>query len=267
MPSNPEAEISEEERNAYKVPPVTVCWWCETSGKLTEEHKFKKSDLKILQESGDLTWGDGTHSKPVVNISKAKIVRFRKSLCAKCNGARSQPFDFAYEQFSNFVLPKMDNLWKTTKLNLSDVYGKNWKDQSTDLARYVIKHAGCRMNHEGYPIPPSFRAFLSGETPLGDAHIVLIRHSSIVNKFQQELENGIEVQGCFMDPAGGELKPSTKRMVSYWSTLTVGYFGFYYYWSEDDENFAQYKSFYEFERPPVYYHPDQTCSVWFPPSF
>jgi hypothetical protein len=72
----------------------------------TREHKYKRTDLDAMGSDGELTWG-GDPDRPYVVKSHRRdpAVRFVKSLCAPCNNARSQPFDRAYDIYSNYVRP------------------------------------------------------------------------------------------------------------------------------------------------------------------
>lgn len=76
--------------------------WCGDAAS-SREHKWKKSEIKALygpagSQHYSLLWigEDGNHRN--VQGPDSDLMKFEKSLCAKCNNSRSQPFDLSYDQ-------------------------------------------------------------------------------------------------------------------------------------------------------------------------
>lgn len=153
--------IPDSERTRYpllqQTPPIITivdsvaagrCWWCGGTGE-TQEHRIKRSDLTA--EFG-ARW-----SEPLVHLRSgeppgriqspdSQRVRFRsKSLCAKCNNELSQPFDEAYSELVGFALAHTDSLTEALRLDLPRIWGCEWREQSLNVARYVVKHAFCQI--------------------------------------------------------------------------------------------------------------------------
>ncbi len=77
----------------------TSCWICKGPAD-SSEHKFKKTDLITLHGEGPyvkdkelLHLKDGVIRK--IHGPNARIVKYEKSLCQRCNDTFSQPFDYA----------------------------------------------------------------------------------------------------------------------------------------------------------------------------
>ena len=168
-----DAVLSGDALEPYRAPVPASCWWCGSRGPLTHEHKFKKSDLNRMQNPSGLVWG-GNEVRPVKSVRKSADVRFTASLCAKCNNEVSQPFDCAYQIFSDFVWGRSE-LWDSARIDWFEVYGQDWEYRTLDLARYIVKHLGCRLVHDGFSVPPSVVAFLDGVPTIADVALVLIK--------------------------------------------------------------------------------------------
>lgn len=150
-----------------------LCWWCGAIA-TTSEHKYKRSDLRLLGGSGQVHWGtDPSQPFLVRSTRKDPLVRFSKSLCANCNNARSQPFDRAYDIFRDYVWANLDLLWYQDGLDMRAIYGPKWLEQEFNLARYFVKHFGCRLVDEGVPPPHELAQFLDGAPSIPGVHLAL----------------------------------------------------------------------------------------------
>lgn len=79
-----------------------------------------------------------------------------------CNGAGSQPFDVAYDQFNEFIRANESAVLRDQRIHLPDV----WTDWSTSFGNYLpylAKHIGCRIAEAGFEVPPTLIAFLDGK--------------------------------------------------------------------------------------------------------
>ncbi len=87
----------------YKRRQPGTCWWCGATAN-SREHKFKRSDLARMRGPKGLIWGDSTgESRAVRSDRRSSLVKFEANLCSTCNNARSQPFDRAYDEFSDYA--------------------------------------------------------------------------------------------------------------------------------------------------------------------
>lgn len=146
-----------------------ACWWCGAPAD-SREHKLKRSD--IVREYGDppyagqrtLTYFSNS-AKHDFSGPKSPLVKFAPSLCASCNGTRSQPFDRAWDALGAHLVEEEEAILASGALDPEAVYGEAWKEEELNLARYVVKHMVCRIVQELSPparIDPALIAFLDG---------------------------------------------------------------------------------------------------------
>lgn len=237
--------LSGEDLDPYRVPELTACWWCGRPGPLTHEHKFKKSDLvRMWDIGGGLVWGDGTTVRPVKSARKSRDVRFDPGLCSSCNNDRSQPFDQAYQAFSDYVWDHPD-LRSATHLDMALIYGTDWPVGVRNLARYVAKHIGSRMAHDRFPVPPSLGAFLDGAPYADDVQMVLFKSRDHYRFYVQAGRDDLDGRGLWIAPAQGRVSPSLGRLTLYSSSLIVGFIGVFYRWEQQPNGLDP---FYDYQR-------------------
>lgn len=147
-----------------------ACWWCHAPAD-SREHKLKRSD--IVREYGTppytgqrtLTYFSSNKHKQDFSGPKSPLVKFAPSLCAPCNGARSQPFDRAWDILGAHLDEDEQAILAASALDLQTVYGDAWEEEAMNLARYVVKHMVCRIVQELPPparIDPALIEFLDG---------------------------------------------------------------------------------------------------------
>lgn len=156
-----------------------MCWWCRASPATTGEHKYKASDLGRMMDGDALVWFDDVggmrhlNGRGAIKRDRHGVVKFRKSLCAPCNNARSQPFDLAYEKFSNYI-DAHPEMRQQEGIDFTALFGTPWRGELLNLARYYVKHFGCQMVQQGIVVPDSLRAFLDGSEDMPDVHMGLV---------------------------------------------------------------------------------------------
>lgn len=221
------------ELDPYKSAPPTSCWWCGSTAPLTQEHKFKKTDLLRMLDEDGLMRGDGDAVHKIRSVAKSPGVRFRHSLCAKCNNERSQPFDYAYDAFSEYLWSNQAPLWRKRHLDLREVYSEDWKLHSLHLARYVAKHMACRMVNDGYEVPPGVVPFLEGAPVLNAVQMVLTKNRDLHRLYRLGGKEAVDLRGLWLGAAFGGVSRSRQRLTVYASSLSVGHVGVFYRWDED----------------------------------
>jgi hypothetical protein len=144
----PEGYLHGAALDEYKVPFYGKCWWCGAQAD-SREHKFKKTDLRRMWGDEHLIHGGGDSERlAIVRGANSSLVKFRANLCARCKNQRSQPFDLAYDQFAGYVWSHPGSLWFRRYVDMAKVYGDSWPSSVPNLARYIVKHVGCRMSSE-----------------------------------------------------------------------------------------------------------------------
>ncbi len=144
------------------------CWWCGATAD-SREHKHKKTDLTREFGSGPYV-GDSA----IVRVFDGELrqvqgpgsneLKFDRVLCAPCNNARSQPFDVAYDVLAGFVARNQDSILRRREFRFSEVYDRAWRSAKENLARYYVKHIGCRLAQSGIEVAPSVTDYLDGRS-------------------------------------------------------------------------------------------------------
>lgn len=235
-----------------------ICWWCRERPANTGEHKYKASDLVRLMGDGHLVWGDSTgrtheiRGRSGVQRDRNKVVKFPKSLCDRCNNARSQPFDRSYDVFSEYA-SKHPLTRHLPGVGFREIYGSDWSQDVLNLARYYGKHFGCQMVQTGLPVPESLRIFLDGGVDMTDAHMALITTDSI-HKSARSSGFTISAACAFTDPARA-------RVESCVLACYIGSIGVRYAWYQAGLADAERSQFFHFPNPLINRFCDEAAVV------
>ena len=211
-----------------RVPVDGVCWWCRQRPADPAEHKFKRSDLKRMWDDGGLVWFGESGSREINGVGGLKrdrhgVLKFQQSLCSICNNSASQPFDYAYQVYSNYAAAKFNPREK--QLDMAELYGDKWEAEELNLARYFVKHFGCQMVKDGIPVPNSMRAFLNGANDMPDVHLGLTS--------TDEVNAGPESLGLSLARGLGFPDNDKTRFTGMVAASYVGKLGVRFEWSED----------------------------------
>lgn len=154
--------------DGFRIPGTNHCWWCGDVA-TTEEHRIKASTLRRVARAEDGTAEPSNvfkmssdYQRSLQTLKKGPQVRWRRNMCASCNNSRSQAFDRSYDVFEAFLVARFDVMASWSRLDWKDVYGKDWRSGSKDLARYFAKQLGCMLATYDLPIPDDIRQFLNG---------------------------------------------------------------------------------------------------------
>lgn len=105
----------------------------------------------------------------------SELATFGKVLCNDCNSSKTQPFDVAYETFSEWVNQQGKAVLTMSELDFTLIYGDVFQNSLLDLTKYFVKHLGCRLASEGFEIPSGLSASL-GSTNLRSFEVSLARN-------------------------------------------------------------------------------------------
>ncbi|MBC9944499.1 hypothetical protein ICL81_08260 [Leucobacter sp. cx-328] len=183
------------------------CWWCGAIAD-SREHRVKASELrKSFKGSDYLVLANERPSK--FHGPKSPLMLFPKTMCKTCNGARSQPFDRAYDQFVTFVRERPDFFRARTSFQMSHVLAGE-PHTSANLARYYVKNFACRIDERGFDVPKDLIDFLNGSESMPNATLVLYKDFSIMDQLRKEGTSGHSHWANSMvspeNPSDGELE-------------------------------------------------------------
>lgn len=178
--------------DGFRVSATDRCWWC---GDLatTEEHRIKASTLRRVGRAEDGTTNPSNvfkmssdYQRSLQTLKKGPQVRWRRNMCASCNNSRSQAFDRAYDVFEAFLVSHCDVMVAWTRVDWKDVYGKDWRTGSRNLARYFAKQLGCMLATYDLPVPDDIPRFLDGATRCPSVCFELAINPRVVTFMQAE---------------------------------------------------------------------------------
>ena len=143
---------------------IPFCWWCGKNAATTREHRVKRSRVEQENARGGgsfLYSADPKYPHPAfLRSSDAKAAKFGKTMCAECNGARSQSFDHAYQHFFDWSLAHISQIRNRSSLSWKKVFADKPFDQR-HLIRYYVKNICCRIVDTGFnEVPDELIAFL-----------------------------------------------------------------------------------------------------------
>src|SRR6185437_2381031 len=133
-----------------------LCWICGDFAD-TREHKFKRTDLVRSSSTwapDNLPYFVSSDCWRRIQSPNSTIATFGKVLCGNCNSNRTQPFDRAYEHFSEWINQMGEGIMTMPELDFTAIYGNEFKNAVLNLCKYFVKHLGCRLASDGYYIPP-----------------------------------------------------------------------------------------------------------------
>lgn len=140
-----------------------TCWICGNPAN-SREHKFKRTDVA---HSGK-TWAPADQPYFIsdrgwrrIQGPDSQLVKFEKILCQSCNTTRTQPFDRAYDRFTEWVNQKGADLLGYTEIDFTEIYGAYFHLGVLNLLKYFAKHLGCRVASDNYGLPPNLAASLA----------------------------------------------------------------------------------------------------------
>jgi len=155
-------------RGEWKVKTMTTtqCWICGGLAN-TREHQVKKSDLRDLL-------GKPTQQKPVYfhteKRSNRRIGSFNNDIlksptliCQYCNSTRTQPYDFAWQKFSEKVRSSYLSIKKESTVPCNRIFPYDTRREMLNVHLYFIKLFGCRIieanNIPGKNLPIDIKPF------------------------------------------------------------------------------------------------------------
>lgn len=146
-----------------------ICWICNKNKANSREHIIKRSDIKRAYGNGSYS-GDlaPVHIKNSVisNIqgSNSKVLKYNKNLCSTCNADYSQPFDLAYEKFTEYVFENESLILHKRFIDFFVVYSIEPEACQRNLYKYLAKSFGCRLVDANIDAPKDIQKLLGKDS-------------------------------------------------------------------------------------------------------
>lgn len=177
--------------------------------------------------------GDEDRLYAVRSTRKSGAVRFSPTLCQSCNGNRSQPFDRAYDDYSEFLWHHSDEMWNWEGIPMESVFGDRWPEKQLNLGRYFAKHFGCRITEEGLPVPAGLLTFMDGANTAPYVRMCFSKRQDIWELHQGLRGNGSKIAGLWLGAMDAQLNSDRTRVVGVETEASVGYIGVELRWDDD----------------------------------
>ncbi|MDI4638246.1 MULTISPECIES: hypothetical protein [Halomonadaceae] len=134
-----------------------LCWMCGAHAD-SAEHKFKKTDLVRAHGKGPYKEDSAlahvvAGTQKLIQGSNSASLKYQKNLCSRCNNAKSQPWDRAYDQLIDWVLSNEADVLRKRFIDFSQVFGRNFEDAQRNVYKYYAKSFGCRLVDAGHAVP------------------------------------------------------------------------------------------------------------------
>lgn len=149
------------------MPAQRPCWICGDPAN-TDEHRRKRSDLVARYgkswappQQPFIIRGDGSTRWTRIQGPNDRKNLYEQMLCGLCNNTRTQPSDYAYQQFSEWVLASAATLHERDSIDFAEIFGEAYREKTLDLLRYFAKSLGCRIAHAELELPPKLRQIVA----------------------------------------------------------------------------------------------------------
>lgn len=144
------------------------CWICGKPAN-SQEHIIKKSDITRVYGNGPYKAENAlAHVKSgklqLVQGPNSKKIKYDSSLCHDCNTSVTQPFDFAYDTFINYLYENEEHILRKRFIDFFDVYGVGFEVAQRNLFKYFTKSFGCRLHAAGISVPADITSLLHKES-------------------------------------------------------------------------------------------------------
>lgn len=143
------------------------CWICGNEA-TTREHRSKATDIDSLfgrptQQTPLYLHTDQRRNRPVGSL-KSDALKFTHRICKTCNGATTQPHDYAWAGLSLALRTCQPALTVGQSMRFNQVFPYDTRRQMLNVHLYFVKLFGCQIVEGGIGIDtaPFGRAILNG---------------------------------------------------------------------------------------------------------
>lgn len=131
------------------------CWICGSPAN-SGEHKTKKSDLKAVfgtpSQSQPLFYSDDDRTNIPIGSLKNDRLKSPSLICTKCNGARTQPHDRAWEELSSELRSRISSPHGGRFIRANRIFKYDTRKHLLNVHLYFVKNFGCRILEGSIPV-------------------------------------------------------------------------------------------------------------------
>lgn len=121
------------------------CWICGAFAD-SAEHFVKASDLRFNWPRGPFAMTPLNQAQVKIQGPKSEQLKYRPSLCKKCNNERTQPSDLAWEEFNKRIQLVAGRKASGGLANLPKLFSnRRWRELMLRVHLYWAKALGCYL--------------------------------------------------------------------------------------------------------------------------
>lgn len=207
------------------------CCLCGAQGTLTAEHKFKATQIRQnFPESDLLSISNPEWPRPkFIQGAKSNNLKFKKSICAKCNNDRTQAPDRAFDDFHRANSANLKSIMEEHTRVGRDVRPVT-SAYEKDVFRYFAKLLCCFIAEIDGPRPRAVGAFAASFFDRNPILLRVTKDSALAEIKQNQIATGWVAHGGlwvrfdnskrFAEAIGSRLTVGEVRY-EYWIELSI----------------------------------------------
>lgn len=125
---------------------AAACWICDGPAK-TGEHRVKHSDLLSIagrrSQKKPVFFHDAKRRNLRLGTLKSDVLKFESKLCEGCNTRRTQPHDYAWQDFSEYLRGR--ELMPGTYIRANAIFTYDTARKMRHVHLYLAKLFGCAI--------------------------------------------------------------------------------------------------------------------------
>lgn len=154
------------------------CWICGAAAD-SGEHLVKASDLRVIfgtgvtQKSPLYLHNSVRRNVPIGGIKSDKL-KYKARICSYCNNERTQPYDKAWEQLSNYLQKREPPIRPGMVVRLDHVFPGGVRKSMLHVHLFFLKHFGCMIAEHAIPLDLDvFAQSILTESAHANVHLAL----------------------------------------------------------------------------------------------
>src|SRR4051812_25272118 len=131
---------------------MALCWICSTEEGTTGEHITKRSDIKaVLGATGPFHLHNGQRRNITLQSLNTKKLKSTAPMCNRCNSARTQPHDYAWESLSDALRLRTPVLKLGDIVRTDRIFPYDTAKQMLNVHLFFVKWLGCQIVESDIP--------------------------------------------------------------------------------------------------------------------
>ena len=152
-----------------------ACWICGAEGR-TREHLSKKSDLisvyGVATQKSPVFFQSDDLSNHKINTFNSPLIKAKSPICERCNTARTQRHDRAWERLSHALRNSQPPIKPESYFRANRVFPYNTGVELLNAHLFFVKQFGCRIADNLCPIDISgFSSAILNNSPHPDMYL------------------------------------------------------------------------------------------------